>query len=135
MSQNVHLRPQQVLMRQFSIPNFTILTIIIKTLLCSQVFWSKGLKGPYSCPWRSTFEFIRSLHVTNKQSKYWNCYFNPWRIIMFTGFLKVKVLRALKDVSEGSSSNWSKVVLREMSILNFEILIFILQGLLCFEIY
>ena len=43
---------------------------------------------------------------------------------MFTGFLKVNVLRALKDVSEGSSSNWSKVFLREISILNFEILSF-----------
>ena len=50
---------------------------------------------------------------------------------MFARLFKVRVLRALKVGPEPSSSNSSEILIRPISITNFEIITFTLQGLLC----
>ena len=55
-----------------------------------------------------------------------NCYFHPQGVV-FTNYFEVRVLRALKSVTEGPSSNLFEVLMRPISVPNFGILTFILR--------
>ena len=59
-----------------------------------------------------------------------NSYFHP-QIVVFKRFFEVRVLRALKGVTEGPSSNSSKFFMRPISFPHIDTVTLFLEGLLC----
>ena len=80
-------------------------------------------------PLSLTWKLYAIIKVT---SKYLNCNVNNERVILFTSFYEVRVLRALNRVPECSSLNSSEVLMRPINIPKFAVFTFIIKRILCF---